>query len=303
MWEPASSSSVPVPTPNVELSHFWHSWVGSTLQHPSYWEENLRSGLTVGAVAELQVSLKLPSLVVLGGTWLPFSQVGGIPTSEREPHWWCPKQHDKEAVVSNQVVYIISWKGLCTHNKWPYLEFQFTATNFMSMAAKLSDLADKMPGANLQADGQMEVPTQHVKNLWGSEEEDNSTFHVPSWSPAQRPPSGHPNARYCLEIRVTLTEELGAIPPPSHSWMAPLVEDILWEARTGLTKSVVIGPSRAILFYGRHSMGEGLKVDEARDATFLLTGAGMWVGKAAITHCQPNDNSRGQKGHCSSCIW
>ena len=28
-------------------------------------------------------------------------------------------------------------------------------------------------------------------------------------------------------------------------------------------------------------MGEGLKADEARDATFLLTGARMWVGKLA----------------------
>ena len=28
-------------------------------------------------------------------------------------------------------------------------------------------------------------------------------------------------------------------------------------------------------------MGEGLKVDEARDAAFLLTGAGTWVGKSA----------------------
>ena len=28
-------------------------------------------------------------------------------------------------------------------------------------------------------------------------------------------------------------------------------------------------------------MGEGLKPDEARDAAFLLTGAGMEVGKAA----------------------
>ena len=26
--------------------------------------------------------------MVPGGKWLPFSQVGGIPTSEREPHWW-----------------------------------------------------------------------------------------------------------------------------------------------------------------------------------------------------------------------
>ena len=28
-------------------------------------------------------------------------------------------------------------------------------------------------------------------------------------------------------------------------------------------------------------MGEGLKADEARDAAFLLTGAGSWVGKLA----------------------
>ena len=80
---------------------------------------------------------------------------------------------------------------------------------------------------------------------------------------------------------MTLTEELGAVPPPSHSWMAPLVEDMLQEARTGLTGAVVIGPGRAVLFYGRCSMGEGLKADKARNAAFLLTGAGMWVGKAA----------------------
>ena len=74
--------------PNVEPSHFWHPLVGSTLQHPSYREEDPRSGLGLGAVAELKPSLNLPRLVVLGGKWLPFSQVGGILTSEREPHWW-----------------------------------------------------------------------------------------------------------------------------------------------------------------------------------------------------------------------
>ena len=78
---------------------------------------------------------------------------------------------------------------------------------------------------------------------------------------------------------MTLTEELGAIPPSSHSCMAPLVEDMLCEARNRLTETVVTGPGRAVLFYGRHSMGEGLMADEARDATFLLTGAGTWVGK------------------------
>ena len=45
-------------------------------------------------------------------------------------------------------------------------------------------------------------------------------------------------------------EELGAIPPPSHSWMAPLVEDMLHDARTGLTKAVAIGPGRAVLSTG-----------------------------------------------------
>ena len=79
---------------------------------------------------------------------------------------------------------------------------------------------------------------------------------------------------------MTLTDELGDS-PPSHAWTAPVVEDMLWEVRAGLTEAVVIGPGRAILFYGRHSMGEGLKADEARDAAFLLTGVGMWVGKSA----------------------
>ena len=30
---------------------------------------------------------------------------------------WSPKQHDKDTVTSNQVLYIISCPGLCTHNK------------------------------------------------------------------------------------------------------------------------------------------------------------------------------------------
>ena len=97
----------------------------------------------------------------------------------------------------------------------------------MSMAAKSSDLADRMPGPNLQADGQTEVPTQGAKDLQGSEEADSSPSCLPSLSPAWRPLSGHSNVRYCLEIQVTLTKELGAIPPPSHFWMAPLVEDLL----------------------------------------------------------------------------
>ena len=56
---------------------------------------------------------------------------------------------------------------------------------------------------------------------------------------------------------------------------------MLQEARTRLNEAAVIGPGRAVLFYGRCSMGEGLRADEARDAASLSTGAGMWVGKLA----------------------
>ena len=65
------------------------------------------------------------------------------------------------------------------------------------------------------------------------------------------------------------------------------MEDMLHDARTRLTKAVVIGPGKAVLSYGRHSMGEGLMADEARDATFLLTGAGTWVGKSAYLTADP----------------
>ena len=62
---------------------------------------------------------------------------------------------------------------------------------------------------------------------------------------------------------------------------------MLHDARIKLTEAVVIGPGRAVLFYGRHSMGEGLTIDEARDATFLLTEAGMWIGKSAYLTTDP----------------
>ena len=92
---------------------------------------------------------------------------------------------------------------------------------------------------------------------------------------------------YCLSIKATLTDELGDVLPPPHAWMVPVVEDMLRDIRAGLAEAVVIGPGKAILFYGRCSMGEGLTADEARDAAFLITGAGTWVGKPAYLTANP----------------
>ena len=65
------------------------------------------------------------------------------------------------------------------------------------MAAKLSDLVDKMSEANLQVDGQAEKPAQGVADLWEMEEEDSSPLHLPMWSPVQRPLLGPLNMKHC----------------------------------------------------------------------------------------------------------
>ena len=118
----------------------------------------------------------------------------------------------------------------------------------MSMAAKSSDLEDRMSGANLQMEGHMNMPPQSAKDPRELGALGSSPCHSPSWSPARRLPSNHPNTGHCLEIHVTFTKELGAVPRLSHAWMAPLVEDMLHNARTSLTEAVVMGPGRAILF-------------------------------------------------------
>ena len=179
----------------------------------------------------------------------------------------------------------ISCKGLCTQFMWLDLEFQFTATTIMSMAARSSDLEDRTSEANLQTEG-LEMCCPKVKRALKRYEHWTVPL-LPSWSPARRPLPSHPNTRYCLGIHVTLTEETGVVHPLSQAWTVPLVEDMLCYARTGLTKAMVTGPGRAVLFYGRHSLGEGLSPDESRNAAFMLTGAGTWVGKPAYLTTDP----------------
>ena len=148
------------------------------------------------------------------------------------------------------------------------------ATTFMSLATRSSDLEDWMSGAILQTEGHTDMESQCQKGLEEMRALGSSPSCLPSWSLARGPLPNCPNTRYCLGIHVTLTEETGVIPPPSHTWTAPLVEDMLQYARTGLIKAVVTGSGRAVLFYRRHSLGEGLSPDQSRDAAFELTGVG-----------------------------
>ena len=70
----------------------------------------------------------------------------------------------------------------------------------MSLAAKSSDLGDKMSEANLQVDGQAEKPAQGAADWWEMEDEDGSPPNSPTWSLVQRQPLGCLNTKHCLEI-------------------------------------------------------------------------------------------------------
>ena len=152
-----------------------------------------------------------------------------------------------------------------------------------------------MSGANIQTEGHTGIEFQCRKGPEEMGALGRSHSCSPSWSSARGLLPNHPNTRHCLGIHVTLTEETGAVPPPSHAWTVPLVEDMLHYARTGLTKAMVTGPGRAVLFCGRCSLGEGLSPGQSRDAAFMLIGVGTWVGKPAYLATDPLTIQEGQQ--------
>ena len=85
-----------------------------------------------------------------------------------------------------------------------YPEFQFTATDFVSMAAKTSNRGDDRTEANLQMVGPEERPAQGVADHHEMEEEDSSPHNSPTWSPIPRLPIGRLNMNYCLSIQAYL---------------------------------------------------------------------------------------------------
>ena len=167
-------------------------------------------------------------------------------------------------------------------------------TIVMLMATKSSNLDDQISGANLQNDGHTPTSSSGQKDLEEMGVSGSAPSHSPSQSPERWPSPGHPRTQYCLGICINLTKKRGAAPPPPHAWMVPVVEDMLQHGRAGLTKAVVMSPGRAILFYRRCSLGEGLSLGEVRDATFTLTGAGTWVGKLAHLSTNPLTIQEGQ---------
>ena len=144
---------------------------------------------------------------------------------------------------------------------------------FMSMATRSSKLDDLKSGINIQTKGH----TLRPPSVWNGPEDLEAFWSTPScspsWSLAWKPTPDWPETQYCLEIQVTCTEDERATPPPPHVWQVSIVEDMVQDAKAGLTEVVVTGPGWAILFYRWQSLGEGLSLGEAWDTTFTLSGA------------------------------
>ena len=114
-----------------------------------------------------------------------------------------------------------------------------------------------MTEANLQVDSLEERPAQRTVDHHEMKEDESSPHDSPMWSPILRPPAGRPSINYCSSIKAILTDKLGDVLPPLHAWMVPVVEDMLRDITARRTEAVVIGPGKAILFYGRHFHGRG----------------------------------------------
>ena len=245
-------------------------------------KQSWRSGLAAQSCGRLQPSLKL--LI----WWLTrqsdtFSKVGSIFCVWDKACWWQingpPIHHELDTVTTSPVISLFCCMGLCAQTEWAYLEFQFMATVFMSMATRLNDLDNQKLGINIQTEHHTHTPPSG----WNGPEDPEVFRSAPSQSPSQslaRKPDCH-EIEYCLEIQVTSTEDKTVTPPPSYAWQVPTVEDMVWDGKAGLTEAIVTGPGQAILFYRHQSLGEGLIFGKAWDTMFTLPGTISWVSKQA----------------------
>ena len=87
-------------------------------------------------------------------------------------------------------------------------------------------------------------------------------------------------AKYCLEIRVTLSYPSVSHLPPKSTWIGPIIVEELRGVRV-LTEAIVLGPGRAVLFYGCRSQGEGLDALEADQEAEHLEWIDHWVNHHA----------------------
>ena len=109
-----------------------------------------------------------------------------------------------------------------------------------------------------------------------SEKEENA--RTPSPRKEESPLSER--AKYCLEIRITLSDPSMSRLPPKSTWIGPIIAEELTGVRAP-TEAIVLGPGRAVLFYGHRSQGEQLDALEADQEAECLEQIDHWVNHRA----------------------
>ena len=88
---------------------------------------------------------------------------------------------------------------------------------------------------------------------------------------------------YCVHVRVTLGEGRGDQLSPPHPWTSSLFADIFQEClKEKKYQSHGLCPlMKAILFFGRQSLKEGLPHGKARNVAFSMAGPVIWARRWA----------------------
>ena len=163
------------------------------------------------------------------------------------------------------------------------------------MATRSSNQDDFEPGIKIQTVGHTLTLTNGQNGQENPEAFGSAPSCSPSQSPTRKPTPDQPETQYWLEIHIISTADDKVIPPPPHTWQVPIVEDMVWEGRTGLMEAMMTGPGWAVLFYGQHSLGEGLSLGEVKDTMFTLSGITAWVGKQAQFNAKPISLGEGRQ--------
>ena len=158
----------------------------------------------------------------------------------------------------------------------------------MSMATRSSDLGDQKPGVNIQTKGHplhCQVARMALK-IKRHLVVPHCVYH-PSLFSGKETDTWLAWDSVLFENTGDLDQRLKSDTTTPHAWQVPVVEEMVWDGKFGLTEAVVTGPDWAILFYRQRSLGEGLSLHKAWDAVFTLSGAISSVGKQAQPSSSP----------------
>ena len=84
---------------------------------------------------------------------------------------------------------------------------------------------------------------------------------------------------YCLQLDVTMIQDLSRPPPPWHSWTVATIKDMVVRDAPNVKDCVILGLGSAVLFFSHHQEPwEGLYLHEDQELADEMTKTTTWMG-------------------------